>query len=323
MIFYVKEGDLLKKSPFNGETSLPKNIVWFDMLNLTEFEETYVEDFLSISIPTREEMHEIELSSSLYHENNAVYMTATLVTNADTQAPESHAFTFILTGEQLITIRYSDPTPFQQFSAKLGHLSPDEHSAQALFAGLIEAIVERIADILEKIGRDIDQMTQIIFRPSKNKKDKKKNYQEILEQIGREGDLVSKTRESLVTINRMIGYALQSQTAKINGASRSNLDSMLRDILALSDHANFLSNKVGFLLDATLGMINIEQNAIIKIFSVAAVVFLPPTLIASIYGMNFEHMPELRWSFGYPFAIALMIASAIVPYLYFKQRKWL
>jgi magnesium transporter len=322
-MFYVKEGERLKKVPFPKENPLPKNTVWLDMLNLTKLEETSVEDFLGISLPTREEMHEIELSSSLYHENDAVYMTATIVTNADTLEPESHAFTFILTGERLITIRYCDPVPFQQFSAKAITLSSQEQSAQALFAGLLESIVERIADILEKIGRDIDQMTQTIFRSSHHTQGKKRDYQKILEQIGREGDLVSKTRESLVTINRMVGYALQSKTAKIKGETHSKLDSLLRDVIALSDHANFLSNKVGFLLDATLGMINIEQNAIIKIFSVAAVVFLPPTLIASIYGMNFDTMPELRWSVGYPFAIALMIVSAIIPYLYFKRKKWL
>jgi magnesium transporter len=146
----------------------------------------------------------------------------------------------------------------------------------------------------------------------------------VLEQIGRKGDLTSHIRDSLVTLERLVGFlghvAMQRKSGK---DLRERLKTLSRDVRSLTDHSSFLSQKITFLLDATLGMINIEQNAIIKIFSVAAVVFLPPTLIASIYGMNFEEMPELDWLFGYPFAIALMILSAILPYLFFKRRGWL
>lgn len=323
MMMYVKDTSTLREMPFSPEHPIPEKTVWLDMLNLTLAEEAGVERFLKLAVPTREEMHEIELSSSLYQENGAVYMTFKMVTNSDTPEAESHAYTCILAGERLITIRYTDPKPFRQFIAKVGKLPASEHSGQALFAGLLESIIERVADILERIGGDIDAMTRSIFRVKKDTNEEKPDYQNILEQIGREGDLASRTRESLITINRMIGYALQSKAAGIQGEPRERLETLSRDIAALSDHVSFLSNKVNFLLDATLGMINIEQNSIIKIFSVVAVVFLPPTLIASIYGMNFEVMPELKWHIGYPLAIVLMMLSSLFPYLYFKRRKWL
>jgi magnesium transporter len=145
----------------------------------------------------------------------------------------------------------------------------------------------------------------------------------LMERIGRNGDLLSKARESLVSLTRLLAFVQQSTQVQMSQDVRGRFRNVSRDATALSDHASFVSNKINFLLDATLGLINIEQNAIIKIFSVAAVVFLPPTLIASIYGMNFHHMPELGWEGGYPWALGLMVVSAVLPYVYFKRRGWL
>jgi magnesium transporter len=142
--------------------------------------------------------------------------------------------------------------------------------------------------------------------------------------IGRKGDLNSKVRESLVSIGRLVLFlANEADGMKWPKEMRAQLKVMQRDVGSLSDHASYLSNKITFLLDAMLGMVSIEQNNIIKIFSVASVALMPPTLIASIYGMNFKHMPELEWTFGYPFALVLMIVAAILPYIYFKWRRWL
>ena len=150
-----------------------------------------------------------------------------------------------------------------------------------------------------------------------------RDFQKLIARIGRAGDLATKARESLVSIGRLLAFAIQASQARGRKGSGSRLKTVGRDVASLSDHASFLNQKINFMLDATLGMINIEQNAIIKIFSVAAVVFLPPTLIASIYGMNFTDMPELGLPFGYPLALALMVVSAILPYWYFKRRGWL
>ncbi len=136
---------------------------------------------------------------------------------------------------------------------------------------------------------------------------------------------MTKVRESLVSINRVLTYhtSVEQQDKKVTKEAKARTKVLYRDVVALTDQATFLSSKVNFLLDATLGLINLQQNQIIKIFSVAAVVFLPPTLVASIYGMNFTDIPELKWMFGYPWALGLMVLSAILPYLYFKRRRWL
>jgi magnesium transporter len=146
----------------------------------------------------------------------------------------------------------------------------------------------------------------------------------VLKALGRKGDLTSKVRESQVSVGRLLLFlANEADTMKWPKDIRTQLQSMLRDVGSLSDHATYLTNKITFLLDAMLGVVNIQQNNIIKIFSVAAVVLMPPTLVASIYGMNFRHMPELDWIGGYPFALILMLFAAALPYLYFKWRKWL
>jgi magnesium transporter len=323
MMIYTKSAKGLTRTPFSEAVVFSADVVWLDILNLTPVEEKRVEAFLQLNIPSREEMHEIELSNRLYQENNAVYMTAALLTNVDTGTPETHSITFILKADCLITLRYSEPSSFRVFGARAEKYLPTEQSGKVLFAGLVESIIERIADILERSGKNIDAMTNKIFRQKITVQKEKVNYQEILEKIGYDGDLISKTTESLLTLHRMVGYVLQSPVAGMQGEARILLDTLARDIIALTEHASFLSNKISFLLDATLGMINIEQNNIIKMFSVAAVVFLPPTLIASVYGMNFEQMPELKWQFGYPFAVILMGLSALLPYLYAKKRKWL
>jgi magnesium transporter len=286
-----------------------------------------IERELGIDVPTREEMKEIEASNRLYEENGVLYMTITIVTRLDSDLPESSQITFILAKDRLVTNRYSDPLPFQRFIAYAEKHPGVCSSAAALLAGLIEAIVNRMADVLERVGADLDSLSSEVFSPPRKRrrsaKTQARDSRTILSRVGQNGDLTSKARESLVSLNRLLTFVQQSAAVSIANDVRARFRTLGRDVLALSDHASFLGVKANFLLEATLGMLNIEQNNIIKIFSVAAVVFLPPTLIASIYGMNFHVMPELDWVLGYPFAIALMVVSAILPYLYFKRRGWL
>lgn len=323
MVLYAKEGKRLTKIPFTQDISLSTPPVWIDLLDMTQEEEVYVEALLGIDIPSREEMREIEVSSRLYHQDSIAFMTASVVSKADTPEPEIHPVTFILSGNTLVTLRYSNPQPFLNFTAMAETLPESEQTSAIIFARLTDAIIERIADILERVGKNVDVMAKQIFRAKSRPADEKLNYQDLLEKIGFEGDLMSKTRESLMTLNRMVSYAMQAYPVKPQEEAVTRLSIVTKDIAALSDHVTFLSSKVNFLLDATLGMINIEQNSIIKIFSVAAAVFLPPTLIASIYGMNFNFMPELEWQLGYPLAIGLMALSSWLPYTYFKRKKWL
>lgn len=319
---YTAEQGGLSKTDVPADGAIPPAPVWIDLLHPTLDEDHAVEDALGIGIPTRAEMEEIEISSRLYQENGAVYMTALVLAGADTDQPQATAITFIRTGECVVTVRYAEPKSFVTFAARAQRPDSGYASSEAVLLGLLESLIDRTADILERIGGDVDGISRRVFEPRSGRPGVGRDFQDVLRDIGRRGDLISKVRESLVSVGRLLAF-LQAVDGKGGKSIRTRLKTISRDVDSLADHVSFLSGKIGFLLEATLGMINIEQNAIIKIFSVMAVIFLPPTLIASIYGMNFEHMPELQWTFGYPLAILLMILAAVLPYRYFKWRGWL
>jgi len=315
-----------------ADVSLPappaNGIVWLDLLNPTEVEGRVVEQTLGISLPTREEMQEIEVSARLYNESGAEFMTITAASRMDTDEPVHTPITFVLKGPTLATLRYMEPKAFSSFAARAQKRDGVAcATGEQVMLSLIESLSDRLADALERIGAEIDAISRDVFRRKGGPTGipTPRDLRAALEQIGRSGDLLTKVRESLVSINRLLTYhsALDATDKKATKEARVRVKTLHRDVVALSDQATFLSQKISFLLDATLGLINLEQNQTIKIFSVAAVVFLPPTLVASVYGMNFEYMPELKWMFGYPFAMGVMILSAVLPYLWFKRQGWL
>jgi magnesium transporter len=318
---YVPRHGRLERVPLDAGTLLPDEAVWLDLVRPTAQEDKAVEQFLGIAVPTREEMQEIEVSSRLYIENGARYMTATLMCSSDSDAPKTTPITFILSHHRLATVRYDDPRPFAIVETKLGRNCPAKVAGDSILFDLLDAVIDRAADILERVGGEVDELSRVIFEPEDAKPPV---YNEVLKKLGRLGDLTSKVRESLVSIGRVLLFlANESEGLKWGKDTRTQLQSMQRDVISLTDHASYIGNKVTFLLDAMLGVVNLQQNAIIKIFSVAAVVLMPPTLVASIYGMNFKHMPELDWPMGYPMALVIMLLAAIVPYMYFKWKKWL
>lgn len=300
------------------------DLVWIDLVEPSDDEEARLEQQLGIGIPTRDEMEEIEISSRLYQEDGAVFMTAILPAHADDDEPDMQPVSFVLCGRHLITVRYHDPRAFQTFPQRAAKVAMGVETGEGVLIALLETIVDRLADILERAGRGVDEVSRKTFRRHDGRPTQTQDFQATLETIGRKGDLLSNIRDSLATLDRLAAFLSQHVADEHDPREyKVRVKTLTHDIRSIADHAGFLSQKITFLLDATLGMIGIEQNAIIKIFSVAAVVFLPPTLIASIYGMNFEHMPELDWLLGYPFAIGLMILSAILPFLFFKRQGWL
>ena len=321
---YVPNGHSLERRDIVSGEEMPDNAVWLDLVNPAPGEDKLIERLLGIAVPTREEMQEIEVSSRLYVENHARYMTATLMCNSDTATPKTTAVTFILSGHRLVTVRYDDPRPFMIVGNKLARNCPANVTGETVLIDLLDAVIDRAADILERAGADIDRASHDIFEPEGRRTDRTITYRYILRTIGRKGDLTSKVRESLVSIGRLVLFLTnEADGLKWPKEMRSQLKSMQRDVQSLSDHASYLGNKVTFLLDAMIGVMSVEQNNIIKLFSVAAVVLMPPTLIASIYGMNFKNMPELGWEFGYPMAVVMMIVAAILPYWFFKWKRWL
>jgi magnesium transporter len=319
---YALEGNgLVRRDPAVG----PADALWIDLLEPTPAEERAVEALLAIDVPTREEMREIESSNRLYEEDGGLYLTATIVTKLDTDLPQNAQVTFILKSGRLVTNRYADTLPFRRFASYAERHAASCNTDIAVLAGITEAIVNRIADVIERVGTDLDSISaEVLTRRSEgHRRLRQRDYRGVLERIGQSGELIAKTRESLVSLGRMLAFVQQSSVITPANEVRSRLRTLSRDVVAMGDYATFLGNNVSFILDATLGMINIDQNNILKIFSVVTVFLLPPSVIGAIYGMNFDHIPWAHESWGFMAALGLMAASALVPYLLFKRRGWL
>jgi magnesium transporter len=319
---FVPQPQGLARVPWEPGTPLPKEAIWFDLLEPSPEEELAVEQVLGIDVPTREEMREIESSNRLYEENGGVYMTATMVTKLDTDLPQSTQVTFIITGSHFVTNRYTDPLPFRRFLAFAQTHPATCGSPTLLLAGLLEAIINRIADVIERVAADIDATSAETFAFAR-RNTRGLDFAEVLGRVGQSGELVSKARESLVSLNRLLAFVQQSSAVTLSQDARLRFRTLSRDVIAMSDHSSFLGDKVTFVLDATLGMVTIDQNNILKIFSVVTVFLLPPSVLAGIFGMNFEHMPWLHESWGFLAAIGTMVASAVLPWLWFKHKRWL
>lgn len=281
-----------------------------------------MEKFIGIEVPTREEMREIESSNRLYEEDGALYMTATVITKLDTDTPENSQVTFILAGNRLITNRYVDPLPFRRYIAYAERHPGQCASGAAVFAGLLESTVNRIADVIERVGANLDAISLDVFTPTRRRR-ATRDFRAILDRVGQSGDVIGKTRETLASLGRLLVFAQQATSTGFTPEVRGRLRTSLRDVTQMTDHASFLGNKVNFILDATLGMINIDQNNILKIFSVVTVFLLPPSVIGAIFGMNFQHIPLSAQPEGFWIAIGLMVLSALLPWLEFKRRGWL
>lgn len=320
-IYQARAGALVKAE---NETAVVSQAVWIDLLYPTKEEEAFVERQLGILVPTREEMAEIEVSSRLYQEGDALFMTATVLHQAETPNPQSAAITFILTDNKLVTVRHAEPRAFELFlkRAEKGDAAAD--SGMAVLLGLLEATIDRHADIVERLQFDTDRVAQSIFHMKGGAGTRSRRFDVVLKQIGQAGEVASKMLDSLLTLGRLLTYlsniAIDRKDSK---RTRERIKIASRDVQSLIGHLNYLNSRITFILDAILGLVSIEQNQIIKLFSVVAVVLLPPTLLASIYGMNFRHMPELDWVFGYPIALVLMVLSAVLPFIYFRRKGWL
>jgi len=324
--YTVEAGQLVVREGAQATESLGR-AVWIDLLTPTPEEERQVQDALRLEIPTREEMQEIESSSRLYKEDDTLFLTAPFLYGVEGGELGSTAITFVLGNAVLVTVRYATPKAFAVFSARCQRTpvqlltSPD-----GVMLHLFEQVVDRLADILERIAADMDRASQAAFRTAKAKVKataKDADLKNALITLGQVGEVTTRASETLLGLSRIFTFLTAEKAIAVRRENQPLIKTLVRDVRSLVEHANFLNSKANFLLDAVLGIINVEQNAIIKTFTVASVALMPPTLLASIYGMNFEVMPELKWSLGYPMALLLMVISAVLPILYFKRKGWL
>jgi magnesium transporter len=271
-------------------------------------------------------MSEIEPSSRLYEKNGALYMTASALRGVDEAHPTTTPLGFVLAGNRLVTIRYATPKPVRTFENHARREPDLVRDGPTALVRLLDAIIDRLADEIENVSERMEQLSQQIFQEQQDERRiPAAKLTALLTSIGRAQTLLTKIRYSAVSTLRLLSFLGGSNFAHDEKRLdfRHHLTSLTSDVTSLSEHASFLSDNLTFLLDASLGLISIEQNAAMKLFSWAAVVFLPPTLIAGIFGMNFHYMPELNWHYGYPISLALMLASAVGPYLSFKRRGWI
>ena len=314
------------RAPSPLDAGLLAEAVWVDLHEPTPEEETFVEQALNINIPTREEIFGLEMANRINEENGAIFAPASILIGGSGDTPVLTTVFFILAGKRLVTVRHSPIRAFETFSNEACKPGASKYAdGVGIYIGLMDLITDRLAEVLGQAGASLDIMTQHVFQEElRFRRARIGDFRRVLARLGRRGDMLSKARESLLSLLRITTYLSRAlEDVPHRREVRDRLEAISSDIRALTDHVGYLSSRISLLLDATVGLINLEQNGIIKIFSVVSVAFLPPTLIASIYGMNFHRMPELDWPFGYPLAVGAMILSAVLPYLFFKRKGWL
>ena len=298
---------------------------WIDLLDPTDSEIEFVENSTGLRVPHREALEEIESTSRNYVENGSIYLSAPLIARAASPEGVLTPVGFVLGANVLITVRFAELSAFSAAASQARAMS-DLSSGEA-FVRLLEQIVDRGADLLEHAGSELDRLSHRAFHADRAKgsdvAEASTRLREALRAVGRMGDRTSQIRDSLLGLGRISGYAMETCDGHLQPELQRRLSAVRADILSLNDYEAHLANKVQFLLDATLGFINIEQNDIVKVLTIASIVGVPPVLVAGVYGMNFKILPELSWAWGYPYSLALMVVSAIIPLIWFKWRGWM
>ncbi len=305
------------------EHPLPDNAVFLDLLNPSREEEIQAEQWLEYQLPTREEMQEIEESSRLYVENNALYMTAWLPVGLDTSNPDNTSITFVINSETLATVRYADPLSFRALPELVKKQCAAPVSSDAVFLLLVERIVGRIADALQSVETDLKKVSSDIFSAKSHQAGSTAmDLNEVVKLLGRRNQLVSNLRECLVSLARVLQFFLHNASGWMRGELAAQFRSVMRDVKSMDDYTNQQTNEMTFLLDATLGLINNQQNQIIKILTVSSLVFLPPTMLAGIYGMNVK-LPLQDHPVSFWIVLLFIILSGVLPIVFLKWKKLL
>jgi magnesium transporter len=298
---------------------------WIDLIEPTAEEIARVQKEFSVRVPTREQLEEIESSSRLRSEGKRLYLSMPVAAPHDFIEAAPSPLGFVISPQLLLTVRYRDLRSFGKARESIVSDAAAPTST-SIFSTLLEAMVDTDADVLEKIARELGDLSRRVFRRSDSRGPRgsrlNRQLRQALATLGDTGEHLSQLRESLMGLQRISAFAGEAGQAWLGPDTQARLKIVLQDLSSLADFEAHLSGKTQFLLDATLGFINTEQNDIFKVLTIVSVVGIPPTLIASMYGMNFHNMPELSWPWGYQYGLALIATSTVLPILWFKWRGW-
>ena len=298
--------------------------VWIDLIDPSDEERASVATLTGLLVPSRGDLDEIESSSRLFRRGDTLYLTTPL-TRRTAARTAATPLGIVANARWLLTVRFTDYPAFETY-ARVVEASLEPLGTPALLVGLLEAIVDRLADVLERVGGELDGLSARIFADNSDKRSARNldgRLRSLLKNVGRNGDTVSMIRDSLLGLTRMVLFLNDEIAAAPDKRLQARLKTVEHDLRSLSDYDTQVTDKVQFLLDATLGFINIEQNNGIRVITVASIIGVAPTLVASIYGMNFKNIPELSWSFGYYYALCLMAATVILPLIWFRRLGWI
>lgn len=315
-------------------SSVPAHAIWIDLHDPSAEEAELVEETAGIRVPSRKALSEVESSSRLRRLKHGLSLSTPMITFEHANSQLS-PLGFLLTKERLVTVRFHELRAFDDVKRHLaeGDGQPAATSTQ-IFLLLVEQLVDGLADALEEMAADLDSLSTRVFdfdtvspRKGSDEPDSPRRrdlaLKRILQSIARRGKALGKIRASLLGLERIVPFVAAECEGLLQGEDSSRFETIRRDIASLDEFETRLSENIQFLLDAALGLINIEQNNAFRVLTVVSVVGVPPTLVASMYGMNFKHMPELDWAYGYPYGLALIAISAVLPLLYFRIRGWL
>jgi magnesium transporter len=304
---------------------LPPEIIWIDLVNASEEEKQFVETRLKIRVPSEESLSEIEASSRLVFDHGTLYLSSPAVRLDEQKEAQLTSIGFVIGRQVLVTVRFWPLSTFDTVAKRM-EADGDLQNGMCVFTSILEAMVDRGADVMEQLGASADGLSRSVFKGglvrSKRPVRSSRKMREALESVGALAERLAKARDVLMNVGRIAFFAGEIGSGWITPASKRRLDAVSKDVASLSDYESRLSDKIQLLLDAVLGFINIQQNDLFKILTIVSVVGVPPTILVGVWGMNFKEMPELSWTLGYPLALIAIVASGVLPLLWFKWRGW-
>ncbi|AIY40030.1 Magnesium and cobalt transport protein CorA [Collimonas arenae] len=316
---FVLQNGRLNQVNIESHSDLEKvQPVWVDLTEPNDQERAWVKSIYGVTLPGEDEVKDIEASARYYEaENGDLHLRTDFLFEEDDGPSSTVTVAFILARNILFSVHGEDLPVFRLVRMRARSRPGSIGDYKDVLLDLYQTDAEYSADALEGVYKKLDEVSARVLQ----KKLTDQAAAEALSAMAHEEDLNGRIRRNMMDTRRAVSFLMRGRLLSVDQFEDAR--QILRDIESLDGHTAFLFDKINFLMDATVGFININQNKIIKIFSVASVAFLPPTLIASIYGMNFRFMPEFDWSLGYPFALVLMVCSAITPFWYFRRRGWL